>query len=592
MVNIIKVQLDVATGQALTSLSQFRTQATNLIGQAFNSASVGGLAGGAAGVAAAAYAGAVTDAIGTVRNAVSFSLDQLTAQLPNLYGQAVDRVKEAMDAEGERLGTANTIRISSGKSLAESGAIGLDARRELADKAAVLPGEAKDYNTIFAGSLDNFSKALKASGITDTKALIDRAVAGSVQLGVVQSTSGLTSTDMSDFLNRFLGSGDIKRLEKSRFGKTNPILLSLMEDSIISQGSTLKDAGLKERLKAFETGMKLFLTKDYIDRAKLSLNSSLGAVVSKLIDPEIGIFSFARILNPNDPAAKKDFTKAKTALDGVKAVMAVVAALLPKSNELSFDIMSNVRQRLFQLSNWLRTFGTLFKTGDFQTNAAALVQNIVSNITKSANTYGPIIVKGLKAAIQFVVDFLQTDGYKNMRKALMGLYDQIQDALNGPAMRSIMAEVLSVQMEMSIKQMGRNFNVFFDVATKGFINMLGDGLKYLGQLLYDALIGVGKLIKLIPGVQQGIDFANTPTVLPAPVGPTVGGVFDFNSLPPLKNKAGLSKSVSNRQTNSTTHGPVTVNVHPSKGMDEQSIGKHVVREIQKHQQQQKRKALG
>jgi len=227
---------------------------------------------------------------------------------------------------------ASNYAAVSGATFEHAQGITLEIRKSLANIASDLPGVTSDYTANAASILDDIAQASKdAGGAINETAFKGNIIEATKGLTLLQATSPmLQMEDVQRFAMRFFGGGTLRELEQ----------LGLMEQSATFRnklteqlgGRELQSLTQPEKLDTLLKALKASNLEELAQKAGQSLSGFWQDFISKITDPDAGLFGFLRDL---DPLLEGEQTIAESLTGSYKALFSESDSLVVAVTNLS-----------------------------------------------------------------------------------------------------------------------------------------------------------------------------------------------------------------------------------------------------------------
>ena len=264
--------------------------------------------------------------------------------------------------------------------------------KSVAQMGQALPTSAENINIISRTIFDDYAQALKKAG-SSTELIEKTLLSSSSRLALAAEQSGTHISDAQSAIQAFLAGGLGKRgLDQYQFFASN----TLLRNSLISGAGNknFTDMSALERVKLLSDTLEKTITDDTIKRLQGTTKAKISAFTDSLFDPEIGIFSLSRDLEPKIPGYQNVFSSFATTIDLIIGENGLFAQLGRISGIQSDTPLRNFKKAIDGLNEFLKSFVDSFKNIKVG-NSSAVASNIGKFLAQLTNKIFDSLLLGL-----------------------------------------------------------------------------------------------------------------------------------------------------------------------------------------------------
>lgn len=337
-----------------------------------------------------------------------------------------DTLSAASEIELNQLGAASGLEVALGSFDNAAGFID-NLNNSLAISAAILPGTTQQYVNLANAISDDVASAFSDANnkITDPKLFDNSLKSLATNYSILGVGSGVTERQTQEFLVKALsGTRSLQQLTtKSIVTSKNARLRTALLDTAAEQGiADLRKLDIKQRVAFFQSVGEKLITPEYLKRITGTYDSTIQGFVSRLFDPNTGVFGLLKDLEPNIAGKQSAFEAIKTVLTtliGDGGLFDSIGAIFDTLG-LSRDPMVELRKGLLSLNDFLTnvTNGLKFINGqlkegfsitevlgsigfnDLGKNIALFINGVFSGIFDGADTTG--ITRGVVDGLNYI----------------------------------------------------------------------------------------------------------------------------------------------------------------------------------------------
>lgn len=322
-------------------------------------------------------------------------------------GGFMKAVNEASDTVTDNIMAVGSLASVMGSTFDVADKLNNKITKGLAEQAAALPGTTDDYVRVYRTISDDvadMSKELNGGKFSAEK----------FEKQVVQLTSKFTALKGSasiaetiQGLQAVLGGRSIKGLQKLKFYRErNPMLAKNLGKAAeeIAPGSDLNEMNKGTRLKVIMRALDLTLTDDTIKRMSSTFDAIKQTFLTKLWDPNIGMFGLLRDVDNNlENGMQTAFGAITEALDSVigeKGVLTTLGGLLVALGLDAGDPMVRLRNGMLAFAGWMKDLSGWFQKLTNIINSGGNGREIVvSELLKIPEKIGAWLASMVNAAV-------------------------------------------------------------------------------------------------------------------------------------------------------------------------------------------------
>lgn len=327
-----------------------------------------------------------TKAVDLAVDAFSFSL-----------GKVKDAIGGAIDLQQQNLSSQIALSKTLGLTQAQAATFVQDFNYQAAILGKNLPIAASDIARFSTVIQTDFSRAIiGAGGSTDQFKTVLLDV--SSKLAIATKTANVTDDRARQATAAFLAGAVGKRgLNQYDFFANNPILKQNLVTGLerIKPGAdSFGDLSVFQRVKLLTDALNKSITKEDVALLQKSAGASISSFTDTLFDPQIGLFSIQRDLEPKVAGYQSVFSSFEKTLSlviGEKGILAEIGRLFGGSA----DPMAVLRSGVDTLNNFL---------DDFRRNLAGLKKPDAGAIGAAVGKFAAQVVNGLTSGTLDAID--------------------------------------------------------------------------------------------------------------------------------------------------------------------------------------------
>ena len=249
-------------------------------------------------------------------NAGLLALDLTTRAVSATFDTLGNSIGGALDREVEGIQSINTVMATLQLNSKQATSFVQEFNQEVARAGKNLPVSAEKINTFARTIIDDYSAAIVSAGgkASDVRNVL---LEDSTRLAIAQAASGTTDGEaQAAIANLLSGALGAKGLNRYKFFANNVKLKNNLQEAIESRGiSSLGDISAFDRIVLLNQALETAFPQDAIDRLAESGKAKISRFTDILFDPEIGIFSLTKDLDPEQEGYQSAYTSFKKTLD-------------------------------------------------------------------------------------------------------------------------------------------------------------------------------------------------------------------------------------------------------------------------------------
>jgi hypothetical protein len=433
---------------------------------------------------------AIAGAINTARAGISALNDTLSAGL---------------DRQAEELNAITTATKTLGLGYNDAAKYVKNFYEQVSILGRDLPTSAENISVISRTIQDDFALGLKTVGKTANE-IGDALLNASTKAALLGELSNTRIRDTRAALAAYVaGSIGPRGLNQYKFFADNTLLKSALVDNLKAINSSAKsfaDVSLSDRINILIKSLESAISDDDIARLQKLSKSTLSSFTDRLFDPNVGIFSIQRDLNPNVEGYQSVLTSLNDTINlviGDDGIFWELARILG----ITGDVMIPVRDRVESFNNWLKGVAESLKglnTGDIEGLgqkagmwASDFLFGIIGSISKG-------IIGNLPGLILFAGEFLLSFLISSLKNAAFLVVDLVSsipkfvyDLFIAPVLGRLAAPAIAVV---------EGINALFVAPV---LNTLVSGAKFIFNLIGSAVNAVKNLLRPIASATGLID---------------------------------------------------------------------------------------
>lgn len=275
-------------------------------------------------------------------------------------------VDAASDATTDNIMAVGSLASAMGASFDIADKLNNKITQGLAEQAASLPGSTDDYVRVYRTISDDvasMSKELNGGKFSAEK--FEKQVVGlTSKFTALKGSASIAETIQG--LQAALGGRAAGQLGKLKFYRErNPMLLSSLQKVEQQSGKSLKEAGKGERLQMIIKAVDMTLTDDTVKRMSSTFDAIKQTFLTKLWDPNIGMFGLLRDVDKNlENGVQSAFGAITEALDSVigeNGVLTAFGNLLVALGLDAGDPMVAMRNGMLTFAGWMKDLANWFQ---------------------------------------------------------------------------------------------------------------------------------------------------------------------------------------------------------------------------------------
>lgn len=318
-------------------------------------------------------------------------------------GQLKDAFGDALERQTQNLNSVITATKTLGLTQSQAADYVEGFNKQVARLGKDLPTSAENITTISRTIMDDYAIALKGAGAS-TNQVRELLIGSSTRAALLTELGGGNVADTQSALTAYLsGSVGTQGLDQYSFFANNPLLRTKMIDLAGKAGKDLTDMSGIERVKLIIEALDGAVSPEDVEKLKGLSKSKISGFMDALFNPEEGIFSIQKDIEPNLPGYQSVFTSLERTLDLVIGENGILAAIGKLSGIEGSSPMKLLKQAVDLFNDFLEGIVTNLQ-GLPQLNMNFLNNLDLNNL--SANIDPGAIGKSLAGAVNFVFDMI------------------------------------------------------------------------------------------------------------------------------------------------------------------------------------------
>lgn len=286
------------------------------------------------------------------------------------FQKMTSSLNAAVTREVDNLNVVNTAITTLGLSEAKASDFVEDFNKQLATLGKDLPTSAENINVIARTIFDDYSLALKGAG-KSTDQIRDQLLQSASKIAVTAEGSNVDLGTTKAAISAFLGGGvgGERGLQTYTFFGNNPLLKKKLTEGLKSSGKeSFTEMSALERVNLLTKALDEALPQSAIARLQNTTKAKFSAFMDTLFDPELGIFSIQRDLDPKMKGYQSVYSSFQTTIDliiGSEGILGQFARISGISSDAPMKAFKNAVENL---NGFLKRFAvsmTFIKKGDW-----------------------------------------------------------------------------------------------------------------------------------------------------------------------------------------------------------------------------------
>jgi hypothetical protein len=382
-------------------------------------------------------------AFGTMTGAINLTV-QAAGFLKNAFGDALDRQKQNLSA----VITATKVY---GVTQQEATAIVENFNKRVATLGKELPTSSENISIMARTIRDDYALALKSAGASVSQ-IEDILIGSSTNIALLSELAGGDINDtVSALTSYFSGSIGKMGIDRYAFFAANTNFRNELIGGADKMGKDFTDMSGLERVKLMVQTLDKAITPENVEQAKMLSTAKISALMDTLFDPEEGIFSIQRDLEPKLPGYQSVFKSMERTLDLVIGDNGIMAAIADLAGIGSATPMKMLRTAIEEFNSFL--------------------QGLIDSIKKL-----PRLNLGLELKPQ---DALKGFDFGIIGKAIAGIINSIFRVIDGAALGKFAANLINLGVGVIISTAlsvlgGLDYGVLVSTVITAFFSFLAN----------------------------------------------------------------------------------------------------------------------
>lgn len=336
---------------------------------------------------------------GLAGGALSMGFD-LAAKAAGGFMNAVEKASGAVTDNIMAVGSLGSVM---GVSYEKADQLNNKIIKGLAQQASALPGTTDDYVTLYRTISDDVAGMNKEmnKGKFNAKQFETQVISLTSKFAAIGAGSQSPLSETTRGLQALLSGRKVASLDRLMFfSRKNPVLKTNLEKVVKTEGTDLDKMDKGKRLQVILKAVNMTLTDDTITRMNASFDAIKQSFLTKLFDPNVGMFGLLRDVDDNlDNGMQTAFEGITAALDSVigeKGILMSLAGLLSALGLGGQDPMVTMRNGFLSFAAWMKDVANWLQSLTGIINAGGDGKQVaIANLIKGAMKIPEALGKGI-----------------------------------------------------------------------------------------------------------------------------------------------------------------------------------------------------